>query len=238
VRIHRFAYGVAAIALLGFGASTARANSRAGVGTTGPGSPDCSSLALSLNTSGELVPIGTGPDEMNFCEAGVNIGSIEVIGSLGDLADQFSLYSPLLSAPTVDGSGGGLTESQIDALLSSLAWTQTCGADGTGWECTLTAPRESSAEGAILATLTKDGVINDGDCDRDDTILFVPKNCDLFFTTGAIGNLTGPDEGNGSPFNTADALTSQSFGVPEPGTIALLLAGMVGLFAFRRKYAL
>jgi hypothetical protein len=228
VRTHRFAYGVAAIALLGFGATTARANSRAGVGTTGPGSPQCSSFALSLNTLGEIVP----STDVNECLAGVDIVSIEVIGSLGDPADQFSLYSPLLSAPTVDGSGGGLTESQIDALLSSLAWTQTCGADGTGWECTLAAPRETTADGAILATLTKDGVINDGDCDRDDTILFVPANCDLFFTTGTLDGQTG------TPFNTADALTSQSFGAPEPGTVALLLAGMVGLFALRRKYAL
>jgi len=232
VKIHRFAYGVAAIALLGFGATTARANSRAGVGTTGPGSDPCSSFAVTL--SGGAIP----QDAANQCTEGVNATSIEVIGST---SDPFTIYSPLLEVPQVDDSGVGLSELAANLLLlttgTTLEWTEACGTDGTGYECTLTAPTPTAYDSGILATLAKAGITNDGDCDSDDTILFVPANCDLFFTTGAIGGLTGPNEGNGTLFNTADTLTAVS-GVPEPGTVALLLAGMLGLFAFRRKYAL
>jgi len=225
VTIHRFAYGVAAIALLGFCATTARATSRAGVGTTGPGSPPCSTFPISLTGSGTIIPTD------NQCTEGVNTVSIEVIGSL---PDPFSLYSPLLEVPTTDN--GGLSEAAANALLAttgtSLEWTETCGADGAGFECTLTAPTPNAYDLGVLGTLAKAGITGDGDCDRDDTILFVPAGCDLFFTTGSLGGQTG------SPFSIAETLTSQSFGVPEPGTVALLLAGMAGLFAFRRKYAL
>src|SRR5271155_2258355 len=229
VKIHRFAYGVAAIALLGFGATTARANSRAGVGTTGPGSDPCSSFAVTL--SGGAIP----QDTANQCTEGVNATSIEVIGST---SDAFMLYSSLLETPIVD-AGSLFQQAGADLILATIGpWKQVCGLDGTGgFECTLTAPTETPAEMLSLAPYVKAGIINDDDCDQDDTIFFVPANCDLFFTTGAIGGLTGPNEGNGTLFNTADTLTAVS-GVPEPGTVALLLAGMLGLFAFRRKYAL
>jgi len=229
VRIHRFAYGVAAVALLGFGATTARATSRAGVGTTGPGSPGCGTFPISVTETGSIVSVD------NQCTEGVNTVAIEVIGTA-----PLELYSPLLEVPTVDD--GGLSEAAANLLLlttgTSLEWTQTCGADGADFECTVTAPTPNAYDLGVLATLAKAGITNDGDCDRDDTILFVPAGCDLFFTTGAIGNLTGPNEGNGSPFSADETLTSKSFGAPEPGTVALLLVGMVGLFAFRRKYAL
>lgn len=229
MKIYRFAYGVAAIALLGFGATPAQANSRAGVGTTGPGSPSCSSFGITL-TGGAIVE-----DATNQCtETDVNATSIEVIA---DQTDPLSIYSPLLQAPTVDD--GNLSTAEA-AVLNTLAWTEVCAADGaTQYECTLTAPTETAADQLVLAPLVKAGIIDDGDCDSDDTIFFVPAGCDLFFTTGAIGN---------NPLNAADpstllfadgeTVTSQSFGVPEPGTVTLLLAGMLGVFALRRKYAL
>ena len=173
---------------------------------------------------------------MNECnEDGVNATSIEVIGSTSDV---FMLYSSLLETPIVD-AGSLFQQAGADLILATIGpWKQVCGLDGTGgFECTLTAPTETPAEMLSLAPYVKAGIINDDDCDQDDTIFFVPANCDLFFTTGAIGGLTGPNEGNGTLFNTADTLTAVS-GVPEPGTVALLLAGMLGLFAFRRKYAL
>jgi hypothetical protein len=170
---------------------------------------------------------------VNDCTEAFNAISIEVIAVQ---TDPLSLYSPLLLAPTVDSAGDGFTETEIDSMLASLVWTQNCSPDGADFECTLTAPTPTAAQSTLLATLTKDGIINDGDCDRDDTILFVPTGCDLFFTTGAIGNIPGD-----SPdllFSPDETVTSESFGVPEPGTVVLMLAGMVGLFAFRRKYAL
>jgi len=233
VRTHRFAYGVAAIALLGFGATTARANSRAGVGTTGPGSPDCSSFTIPVDGSGAIVLTG-GANDCN--EKGFNAISIEVIGTA-----PLTLYSPLLEVPT-DDSGKGPGQLAANLLLLStgatLEWTQTCGADGADFECTLTAPTPTPYDVGVLATLAKAGITNDGDCDRDDTILFVPQGCDLFFTTGAIGDLKGDSIKDNDFLSSNEVVTSESFGVPEPGTVVLLLAGMVGLFAFRRKYAL
>jgi len=224
VRMYRFAYGVAAIVLLGFGATTARATSRGGVGTTGPGSPGCSTFPVSVTETGTIVSVD------NQCTEGFDTYSIEVIGTA-----PLALYSPLLEVPTTDNSGGGLTEAQINALLlatgTSLEWTQVCSGD----ECTLTAPTPTAADLTLLAELAKAGITNDGDCDRDDTILFVPTGCDLFFTTGAIGNI--PGDTADQLFSPGEIVTSKSFGVPEPGTVGLLLAGMVGLFAFRRKYA-
>src|SRR5271170_6349072 len=115
VRIHRFAYGVAAIALVGFGATSARANSRAGVGTTGPGSPDCTSFSFTVDGVSSPTP-GAIPANTE-CEESFNAGAIEVI-SAGDFAtDPLSLYSPLLQPLTVDD--GGLSGLAANALLLS-----------------------------------------------------------------------------------------------------------------------
>ena len=176
--------------------------------------------------------------DVNECSEDFNTTSIEVIAPTA-----LEIYSPLLEVPQVDDSGDGLNEAAANLLLlttgTTLEWTEACGPDGTEFECTLTAPTPNAYGQTVLATLAKAGIINDGDCDSDDTILFIPKGCDLFFTTGAIGNnpLTAGDT-NSELFSPDETVTSESFGVPEPGTVTLLLARMLGLFAFRRKYAL
>jgi len=239
VKIHQFACGVAAIALLGFGATSARANSRAGVGTTGPGSPSCTSFSFTVDGVDTPTP-GAIPANTD-CEESFNAGSIEVITAGDFLTNPLSLYSPLLQPLTVDDGGASGVAANLLLALSgvgvNLEWTQSCGEfDGstTLEECTLTAPTLTPGDTAVL-NLIAPGLLNDGDCDRDDDITFVPVNCDVFFTTGAIGNLGGD---NGNFLIAGSSVTSNSSPVPEPGTVALLLVGMVGLFAFRRKYAL
>jgi hypothetical protein len=206
------------------------ADPRAGVGTTGPGSLPCSSFTITATVSGTIIPVN------NACTEGFNTGSIEVI-SPG--TSPLSLYSPLLETPTVDDSSSHLSEHAANELLAStgtsLEWTVSCSPDGANTECTLTAPTPNAADLAILAELNKDGLLNDGDCDRDDTILFVPAGCDLFFTTGGIGDLKGDPKGE--LFSPNESLTSLSFPVPEPGSLPLLFAGLAGLSIFRRKFA-
>lgn len=228
---------------LGMSAAVAHADGsdpRAGVGTTGPGSPPCSQFSFSADANG-AIPANTN------CTVSANTTSISVFvpGT-----DALQLYSPLLENPTTDLSNPVLNAAN-NALLASLnlVWTQVCGPTTVGgsaaFECTLTAPTIPSgpqglADLATLKLLTGLGVVNDGDCDRDDDILFVPKGCDLFFTTGAIGDLPAtPTNLLFGPNESAQSTTNGTAPVPfpEPGSLSLLLAGVAGFPFLRRKLA-
>jgi hypothetical protein len=222
----------AALLGLSFGLTAAVAHAdggdpRAGVGTKGPGSPSCDTFAFAADAGG-AIPANTD------CSVSANTTSISVFipGT-----DALQLYSPLLEIPTADGI-------PLIGLLN-LVWTQTCGPTTIGgsaaFECTLTAPTISSnLQAGYYKLLSATGVINDGDCDRDDDILFVPKGCDLFFTTGAIGDL--PATPANLLFQPGEAAQSTSNGgapapFPEPASFSLLLAGVAGLPFLRRKLA-
>jgi hypothetical protein len=234
---------LALVVLLGCSATVALADGsdpRAGVGTKGPGSPSCDQFSFAADAGG-AIPANTD------CSVSANTKTISVFvpGT-----DALQLYSPLLEAPTTDG-GSPAANAGADALLASLnlVWTQVCGPTTVGgsaaFECTLTAPTiPSGMQGigdlAALALLAKTGMINDGDCDRDDAILFVPKGCDLFFTTGAIGDL--PATPLNLLFSAGEEAQSTSNGnapvpFPEPGTLSLLLAGVAGFPFLRRRLA-
>jgi hypothetical protein len=232
---------LALVVLLGCSATVALADGsdpRAGVGTKGPGSPSCDQFSFAADAGG-AIPANTD------CSVSANTFSISVFIP-GTAALQ--LYSPLLEAPTTD-DGSPLVNAGADALLASLnlVWTQVCAPTTVGgsaaYECTLTAPTIPSGVQGIgdrsaLQMLTKTGLINDGDCDRDDTILFVPKGCDLFFTTGAIGDLPASD----LLFSPGESAQSTSNGngpvpFPEPSSLSLLLAGVAGFPFLRRRLA-
>lgn len=236
------ALAVAAVALVAV--SVTRADSlpdgRGGVGTSGPGSPPCSQFSIPL--VGGAIPVGT------QCTEGANTTTISLFSSG---PNPLVVYSPLLENPTVD-SGPNISKVNAELAAMDLVWSVSCGATTIGGaaaqECTLTAPTPTAADMTFLAGLAAKGQINDGDCDRDDTILFVPgphgstPGCDVFFTTGAIGNL--PGDVAGQFFAPGQQLQSTSngaapipFAVPEPGSLALVFVGFGGLAAFRRRLA-
>lgn len=216
---------------------------RQGVGTSGPGSPPCSQFSYSADPTG-AIPAGT------QCTEGANTTTISIF-SPG--SSPLTVYSPLLESPTVD-SGSAVFNAFADGLLATtdLVWTSTCGPTTIGGaaaqECTLTAPKVDTLNDAIVLAIVGSG-LNDGDCDSDDTILFVPKGCDVFFTTGAIGSLpgdstTGGAGGTSNFFAPDEKLQSTSngaapvpFAVPEPASLALMFMGFGGLAAMRRRLA-
>ena len=157
-----------------------------------------------------------------------------------------SVYSPLLESPTVDTPNAAIN-AWADKLLATtdLVWSDSCAPTTIGgsaaYECTLTAPKVDTLQDAIvLGLLSAAGLLNDGDCDSDDDILYVPANCDVYFTTGAIGTL--PGDTTDELFAADESVQSTSNGnapapFPEPSSLALLLVGFGGLGVFRRKFA-
>jgi hypothetical protein len=213
---------------------------RQGVGTSGPGSPPCSQFSYQANAGG-AIPVGT------QCTEGANTFSIQIFAPGNN---PLSVYSPLLQSPTLD-SGGFAFIAFADALLATtdLVWGESCGPTTIGGaaaqECTLTAPKVDNLNDAIVLGILNHthGALNDGDCDSDDTILFVPKGCDLVFTTSALGNLPGDNKdqlfsANEQIQSTSNGAAPIPFSVPEPASVGLMLAGLGGLAAFRRKFSL
>lgn len=209
---------------------------RQGVGTSGPGSPSCTTFAYAANAGG-AIPAGTDCEE----QAKTFTISLFAPGS-----NPLTVYSPLLESPTVDEGNKG-EQAAADALLATtdLVWTESCGSTmiggQTAQECTLTAPKiDTLNDFIVLATLNAAGLLNDGDCDSDDTILFIPKGCDLDFTTGALGKLPGDTPGqlfaaNEPLESTANGAAPVPFSIAEPVTLSLMFVGLGGLAAFRRK---
>lgn len=118
------------------------------------------------------------------------------------------------------------------AFLSEFNWTETnTSANGVD-TCTFTAPTMPSnmTFADINYWLTKLGIINDGDCDENDFIFGIPKNCSINFNTNADNTLlfaagAGADAG----VNGANLLP-----LPEPSSLGLLAIGFVALFFGRR----
>jgi len=231
---------VAVLVLAGAGIAGADSlgDPRQGVGTSGPGSPSCSVFSYAAGGSG-AIPAGTD------CEEGAKTFEIQLF-SPGTAP--LSVYSPLLESPTVD-TKNPFINAWADGLLATtdLVWSESCGATTIGGEaaqeCTLTAPKIDNANDLfVLGVLSAVGLLNDGDCERDDTILFVPKGCDLDFTTGALGTLPGdsPDElfsANENLESTANGTAPTPFPVPEPASLAIMLVGLGGVTGLRRRFA-
>jgi hypothetical protein len=77
---------------------------------------------------------------------------------------------------------------------------------------------------------------NDGDCDLDDDLLGIPVGCDVTFSTPQ-----GATTANGQLFTDSAVFGFSPTGpdgvtpFPEPGTLVLLLMGLVPLAFLRRR---
>lgn len=215
---------VAALVLFAVGVvradDTTGTDSRIVIGTTPPASPPCTAFQ-SLADSGGVI------------SADCTVG--------GSTDTSITFY-----VPTADLLDGGL---DCQSKLSKVdGWTATAGSqDDAGTEvstCTFTAP--TSVSWATYAKLLLSGdaylgspttLTNDGDCDLDDDVLGVPVGCDITFDTPS--GVTSSDDPKGLLF-----MPYSQFGVsfdgsvsplPEPGTLALLLVGLLPLALLRRR---
>lgn len=212
------------------------------LGGGGHGSPSCTDFQANANASGLVEDPDGGP-------AGCSVDNGEFVTSItfavpnADTIDGLTVTSPLTS--TFAGTP-----------LAFLDWTETgnCSAATANTApggidvCTLTAPALPSGPPGtiILADLTALGIINDGDCDTDDFIFGIPgggvdntplnEGCDITFAT-----LAGATEENteafvsGAVFDVSPTGTGGLVPFPEPGTLALLMLGLVTLPFLRRK---
>ncbi|MGB9244986.1 MAG: hypothetical protein WCC03_16665 [Candidatus Acidiferrales bacterium] len=236
------ALSVAAVILLGASIAHADgADARVGVSGGSGSSGDCTSFQLTTDSTGAIV---TSPD--TECKVtGVNATSITVASPVGDTGTQpgLQVYSPLTTDVTAN------VPSWAAPFLAQFNWTETCPSSPTmiggtsAFECTLTAPTMPTdpLSTLILSELTKMGVINDGNCDSDDFVFYIPVGCDVKFTTGAIGDLPGdtPDQ-LFSQNAQLDAVSNGGTGFipfPEPDAFSLLLIGVAGLPFLRRRFA-
>jgi hypothetical protein len=209
-----------------FAASAVRADDTTGtdsrivIGTTPPGSPPCTAFQSLADSGGAISTDCT----------------VE-----GSTDTSITFY-----VPTADLLGGSLS---CQSDLSTIAgWGATAGsANDAGTPistCTFTAP--TSVTLGTYWNLLKTGdpylgspttATNDGDCDLDDDVLGVPVGCDITFSTPS--GVTPTNDPNNLLF-----VPNSQFGVsfdgtvsplPEPGTLALLLVGLLPLAFLRRR---
>jgi hypothetical protein len=199
---------------------TTGTDSRIVIGTTPPGSPPCTAF-------------------QSLADSGGVISADCTVGGSADTSITFYV-------PTADLLGGSLS---CQSKLSSIdGWSAVAGSeDDAGTEvstCTLTAPTSVSLATYAKLLLTGDPYLgspttakNDGDCDLDDDVLGVPVGCDITFDTPS--GVTPTDDPNDllfvpySPFGVSfDGTISP---LPEPGSLALLLVGLLPLALLRRR---
>lgn len=226
---------VAALVLFAAGVvhadDTSGGDSRIVIGTTPPGSPPCTGFSTTA-TSGGL-----------FLEAGDNDRC--TVGGAPSTSITFA-------TPAADVLGGALTcSSTLSTVDGWSAKSATVTIDGESVdECTFTAPTSVTMATYLALLGTEDPIpfkyvfdppptpYNDGDCDLDDLTLGVPVDCDITF-----------DSPKGATIGDTEAFTSDAAvevsptgpsGItpfPEPGSLALLLVGLIPL-AFMRRRAL
>ncbi|MGH9746176.1 MAG: hypothetical protein ACRD59_08710 [Candidatus Acidiferrales bacterium] len=214
---------------------------RVGVSGGSGASGDCNSFQLTTDGTGAIT---TGPN--TECKVtGANATSITVAVPVGQTGTGpgLQVYSPLLMNVT----------SQVPAWaqswLAQFNWTESCPATPvtaggvSAFECILTAPTMPTdpVSQGILNLLTQLGVINDGDCDNDDFVFYIPIGCDIKFTTDALAGLPGdtPDQlfSQNAQLGSTTNGSTDFVPFPEPGVLSLLLVGLAGLPIVRRRMA-
>ena len=206
------------------------------------GSPSCTGFQATADGSGLIEDPDGGP-------AGCAVDNGEFVTSItfavpnADTLDGLTVTSPL-------------TTTFAGTALSFLDWTETGNCTGAEANtapggidvCTLTAPALPSGPPGtiILADLTALGIINDGDCNTDDFIFGIPgggvngtplnEGCDITFATvaGATDENTKAFV-SGAVFDVSPTGTGGLVPFPEPGSLALLMLGLLTLPFLRRR---
>jgi hypothetical protein len=217
------------VALIVFAASIVRADdTRVVFEGGGGGSPDCGSALYQVPGSGPsegILPIGT--DCHVFSTTGpVTTFSFEVADS--------------------NTTGGGLTCQSNLVTMDGWSGPSAPIHNANGIDtCTFTAPTTVTLQTYLNLLLNGDPYTggptistfhNDGDCDLDDFVLGIPVGCDIDFNNPSTATNPNLFVGGALVGISSDGDTPPSL-LPEPGTLALLLAGMTTLPFIRRKFA-
>ena len=236
---------MSAVAVLLLASAAVRADGmgdgRVGVSGGSGASGDCNSFQLTTDGTGAIT---TGPN--TECKvSGANASSITIAVPVGETGTGpgLQVYSPLLTNVTSQ------VPQWAQSWLSQFDWTESCPATPVTaggesvFECILTAPTMPTdpVSTAILDALTQLGIINDGDCDNDDFVFYIPIGCDIKFTTGALPGSDGDTQGQLFSGNAQLGSTTNGSNnfmpFPEPGVFSLLFVGLAALPFARRRMA-
>jgi len=198
-------------------------------------------LTNALTILGGLTSVGTSQSNLNFVSLnpGVyNIGAADLTGTL-------TLTNTLnVTHPTWVFIGSSLTSSGVVATAPGLFDAANA---GVYWDIGSSAALSGVMLGNVLAStsITTTGVTDT--CGRllasTGDVTFAGNNtisntCS-FSASGLSGGLTVTSGGGGTVVVSGGGVPPSSVNVPEPGTFALLLAGLLplGLFALRKLQA-
>jgi hypothetical protein len=216
-------------------------DSRIVIGGAGPGSPSCTGFQAAADVDGVLSADCT-------------------------VAPETLATSVTFAAPASEVLGGALSCTSELTAINWTATTATIDG-GTVDTCTFTAPADPHGELAYLATPEGfaallyadshdpgpgpshfDPGFNDGDCDLDDFLVGIPgaglggnpsnEGCDITFSSPAGASIANTQAlTSGATYDVSPAGVGGLVPFPEPGTLALLMLGLVSLPFLRRRAA-